>query len=752
MANQFIEPPIETPFFEDEEKTIMSVAWQEWFGAIVRELSDTTEAVETATGIDSDLSLNSLEVKNDITTSDLGDIKSGKDVIAERDVLAGRNIEADGDASIDGDISGAAITGDSLDVTGEVESATLNVTGDADVGGDLDVTGDVAGATATIAGAITGASLDVTGEMESATANITGNADVGGDLDVVGDVGGATATIAGNATVGGTLVTSDDLTVKGAEDTDGIIYLSADEGDDNADKWRLVASKTAAGFTLESYATGAWVVVMTVDAAKKVTFHENVQLGDDADSTGFFGSEGDLFSNDGGCYWGNGMYAIANKYGPSLLMREYAKTKTLWYDIAATFTAATFTFLKAGETFVTDGVVVGDVLRITDASDASYIGATGEIIAVEETTITISLDSTGAASPDDLTGVDFVVINHPLMFVLDNGDVHFHIGVNAGASFKVHCDEANNDHALHYLITAGKDNHRAVFLEVDADIYSGICGNSVNFDATAFDDAAKVGHANCVLVDNAGATAGDVHGLSVSVTDTANTDMNVAAVGSNGNVDVIHQHLGTLASITAAFSYDTDTYTDRTTAFGDSGTNVQLFPSDDDYIYIAAAAKWDEINAILVTPASHTIIPTFEYVKDAGTWHAFTPDDSTSGFQNSGAITFDKDNLTDWGVRTVNEVTGAGDNVVDYYWIRIRRTRGTLPTPPTESTIKVTTLGTEFSWDKAGKVRTDIICVTDGVTEPDTISGVIQIYGNSADGNLKVKFGDGFVGTIAVDS
>jgi hypothetical protein len=42
--------------------------------------------------------------------------------------------------------------------------------------------------------------------------------------------------------------------------------------------------------------------------------------------------------------------------------------------------------------------------------------------------------------------------------------------------------------------------------------------------------------------------------------------------------------------------------------------------------------------------------------------------------------------------------------------------------------------------------------LVDGVTAPGTESGYARIYVDSADGDLKVKFGDGTVKTIATDS
>jgi hypothetical protein len=41
--------------------------------------------------------------------------------------------------------------------------------------------------------------------------------------------------------------------------------------------------------------------------------------------------------------------------------------------------------------------------------------------------------------------------------------------------------------------------------------------------------------------------------------------------------------------------------------------------------------------------------------------------------------------------------------------------------------------------------------LVDGVTAPDTLSGYAKIYVDTSDGDLKVKFGNGTVTTIATD-
>lgn len=55
---------------------------------------------------------------------------------------------------------------------------------------------------------------------------------------------------------GGTI--EGDLTVQGGEASSGTIYLSADQGDDNSDKWKIAVA-ISGGIEFSSYSTGAWV-------------------------------------------------------------------------------------------------------------------------------------------------------------------------------------------------------------------------------------------------------------------------------------------------------------------------------------------------------------------------------------------------------------------------------------------------------------------------------------------------------------
>jgi hypothetical protein len=51
-----------------------------------------------------------------------------------------------------------------------------------------------------------------------------------------------------------------------------------------------------------------------------------------------------------------------------------------------------------------------------------------------------------------------------------------------------------------------------------------------------------------------------------------------------------------------------------------------------------------------------------------------------------------------------------------------------------------------------GNVLGNQTVIVDGITAPSTLSGYAQIYVDTADGDLKVKFGDGTVAVIAADT
>ena len=65
------------------------------------------------------------------------------------------------------------------------------------------------------------------------------------------------------------------ISVYGPEGDHAEVYIYADEGDDNADKWRLQAD-TSGNFKVGNYSTGSWVNGLTLDGSNNVTFAGSV--------------------------------------------------------------------------------------------------------------------------------------------------------------------------------------------------------------------------------------------------------------------------------------------------------------------------------------------------------------------------------------------------------------------------------------------------------------------------------------------
>ena len=69
-------------------------------------------------------------------------------------------------------------------------------------------------------------------------------------------------------------------------------------------------------------------------------------------------------------------------------------------------------------------------------------------------------------------------------------------------------------------------------------------------------------------------------------------------------MDVIHQTSGTFGNMSNATTTESSTETNRTAAFTSTGTDVTMFPADNDDVIIGSLTKFGEISFVLATEAS----------------------------------------------------------------------------------------------------------------------------------------------------
>lgn len=246
-----------------------------------------------------------------------------------------------------------------------------------------------------------------------------------------------------------------------------------------------------------------------------------------------------------------------------------------------------------------------------------------------------------------------------------------------------------------------EDDTRAVTVNIENNNAQDTHAMVVNFTSTGL-AAGEFGVAYDVNYITDGATGGTLIGYEVSASGTG-TGLEVHGYHVDPEIEVISHFSGAFGALDIGYSYESSTFTDRTVAFNAAGTDVQIFATNGDLIYVAMLTKFSELEISLAIVASNPgIKPKFEYITDAGAWIEFTPNDNTQGFRQAGIIEWLIADLATWGVRTETEVTGAG-GAVDHYWIRITRESAASITPPTEDLIQSVST-TIYGWTKDGLV------------------------------------------------
>ena len=273
-----------------------------------------------------------------------------------------------------------------------------------------------------------------------------------------------------------------------------------------------------------------------------------------------------------------------------------------------------------------------------------------------------------------------------------------------------------------------------------------ITEGEIHQEYTAGTAAAAVYHPLHIIVDASSQDANsETHAMDVSLRSTLSGA--VVALGVESNVDVLHQHTG------VAFTPDqdgSDSYAGRYVAIGTDYTagidGNEILIANSDEIWIGDAATFDRLEVIMTTHATKTVVPEFYYYNTSSAWVQFFPSDNTDGFTEDGLIVWNPDGFTNW------DATGdpAGGEGAAGYWMKIKRTRIADPGSPTPTTIKIDST-TEYHWDKNGNIQSNSLSVVDGIVAPSAILGYAIIFVDTADGDLKVIFGDGTTKTLATD-
>lgn len=307
----------------------------------------------------------------------------------------------------------------------------------------------------------------------------------------------------------------------------------------------------------------------------------------------------------------------------------------------------------------------------------------------------------------------------PVSFGGASLDHQVHIKLRADDNFLI--DGRSNPRAMTQGVlrlehTPAVPGTRPVTIDVDANNQPDTRAITVTYRATGFDSADQ-GNIYDLIVDTDNATGGLIHALNVDKVGSGTITINGIGVGQG--IVPVHQHSVTAeTSAEQGWKYD-GSYTDTTTAFSSSVTDVAIFSADNDYIYVGHSTVFNSIRVLLNTGASGPgVMPAFSYSVGGGSWTSFAPADGTNGFKINGAISWVQ-TLSGWATDTVNGVSK--------YYIRIQRTQNTLQTTPIEDKITVVP-SHSYIWDENGDLNIHSVAVDKNIgvafTNQTTSGGV----------------------------
>lgn len=389
----------------------------------------------------------------------------------------------------------------------------------------------------------------------------------------------------------------------------------------------------------------------------------------------------------------------------------------------------TVTWLGGWTGFTSDDV--GKVIILATGAHAGGIAMVEEVI--DTTSVRLETCGWDADITDDSI---FVICDEPISFT----SPHLKINrIGANAEWENIALSHTGSYANKFWMTAAADDADNIQIVTDASGFDGVESLVINHVVGALAAGGRQ-DVKLVVTDDSGCSGGsttEINGVRYTRTKGASTaTVNAIRVGTEF-VNALYidgspaNNPGYGYTFTSAFAV-----TDRTAAFTDPGTNVQIFTGDNTGILIGSDTKFSIISAILSVNASASITPVWQYSTGDGTWATLTVTDVTTGFRSSGKISFAPPAL--WAKSA--HADGATGAITNAYYVRITRTVNTLVVPPTESYFKIYTGSDETYIRGDGTIKP--VVMTDASAPNDSI------YYSTNAARLVYKTGVGVVNSL----
>ena len=203
---------------------------------------------------------------------------------------------------------------------------------------------------------------------------------------------------------------------------------------------------------------------------------------------------------------------------------------------------------------------------------------------------------------NNLTNQTFRILPRPVQIVTDGGYSEFYVGPGLQGKFEVNVENGSDLYGMHLDDTAGKSQHKAMVVDIDAGNNTGIVGENIFLTSSGGSFLDLVGllmEVNPINLDNSDYSHLEFHNLAPLGTN------NIRLMDIFGSYSELMRH-GETEVIDYVGYYNGATLTNITTNATSSSLNMEIFSNDNDELYFCDSNNLSEISINLQTPLQQT--------------------------------------------------------------------------------------------------------------------------------------------------
>jgi hypothetical protein len=290
----------------------------------------------------------------------------------------------------------------------------------------------------------------------------------------------------------------------------------------------------------------------------------------------------------------------------------------------------------------------------------------------------------------DFTGYNWETTSDINLIVQSGGFFEYYVGSDPESTFKIKVNNGTSEKGGLYIDdVAGASSHPAFRIDQDLN------GNQVNVVEILATSSQQIVNKQVRMFD----MIADASNMNSSVGVFIEMTTLGTPLTNDSLIDGIHMPTGMnkLIKVGSPDIVDSVYYqaTNITNEILTPGLTFTIFTADNDVLYIGNDGNFTDIGITLFSGSSVPIDALYYYCDNIGNWQILPGvTSSTSGFENSGSITFN--NPIDRGTCNQQLDGTPFSDTTNYTYIAIQRTRNNIVTPPVINIITISGANTNM--------------------------------------------------------